>query len=262
MSIIVFDHVTMSYITDKIALDDVSFSIESGEFVVIAGKSGAGKTTLARLLIKEITPTSGTITFNNEDLANIKKSKIHLHRRHIGVVYQDYKLLPELTVAENIALALEIVGKEKTEIQSRINDLLQLVQLSDKGELFPIQLSGGEIQRVSIARALANGPEVLFADEPTGNLDKETGNHIVQILKKINSLGTTVLMSTHEDFDFSDHPHRVMSLKNGKLSITTSTAKQEKTKTVDKTAAVSLISESASVEPPTTNSNTAEVKTT
>lgn len=219
MPIITFDHVTINYGLGDSALDDVSFSIEPGEFIVISGKSGAGKTTLARVLIKEKIPTSGSVQFNGQDLADIKKSKVHLHRRHIGVIYQDYKLVQELTVGENIALALRIAGKDKQEIESRINDLLQLVQLPDKENYFPNQLSGGEIQRVSIARALANGPEVLFADEPTGNLDRETGKHIVQILRKINSLGTTVLMSTHEEFDFSDHPHRIFQLEKGKLTI-------------------------------------------
>lgn len=220
MPIITFDHVTTNYGVGEDTLSDVSFSIEPGEFIVISGKSGAGKTTLARLLMREITPVSGTIEFDGEQIADIKKSKLHFHRRNIGVVYQDYKLLPELTVSENIALALHIAGKDKQEIENRISDLLQLVQLPDKGNLFPSQLSGGEIQRVAIARALANGPRLLFADEPTGNLDRETGKHIVQILKKINSLGTTVLMSSHEEFDFSDHPHRVFQLEKGKLTIT------------------------------------------
>lgn len=209
----------MSYGIGQPALDDISFEIDPGQFVIISGKSGAGKTTLARLLIRELEPTSGTITFDGQDVSQIKKSKLYLHRRHIAVIYQDYKLLYDLTVKENIALALQIVGKEKAEIESRIEDLLQLVQLSEKGDLFPGQLSGGEIQRVSIARALANAPEVLFADEPTGNLDRETGLHIVQILKKINALGTTVLMSTHEQFDFSDHPHMTFELSKGHLTV-------------------------------------------
>lgn len=217
--IITFDHVTMAYGSETPALDDVSFNIEPGQFIVLSGKSGAGKTTIAKLLIKEILPTSGQIFFNGQNLSEIKKSKLHLHRRHIGVIYQDYKLLGELTVHENIALALHIVGKDKVEIESRIQDLLQLVQIPEKVNAFPSQLSGGEIQRVSIARALANAPEVLFADEPTGNLDKETGTHIVQILKKINSLGTTIIMSTHEEFDFSDHPHTLFVLENGKMNI-------------------------------------------
>lgn len=220
----------MNYGVGESALDDVSFSVEPGEFILIRGKSGAGKTTLARLLVKEVTPASGTVEFDGQDLSHIKKSKLHMLRRQIGTIYQDYKLLGELTISENIALALHIAGKNKEEIETRIHDLLQLVQLPNKEHLFPTQLSGGEIQRVSIARALANAPEVLFADEPTGNLDKETGNHIIQILKKINSLGTTVLMSTHEDFDFTDHPYRQFKLENGKLTITESKSSKASTK--------------------------------
>lgn len=247
----------MDYGIGAPALKDVSFSIEPGQFVVISGKSGAGKTTLARLLIREMEPSSGTITFNDEDISKIKKSKLHMHRRHIAVVYQDYKLLSELTVKENIALALHIVGKDKQEIESRISDLLQLVQISEKGDLFPSQLSGGEIQRVSIARALANAPEVLFADEPTGNLDRETGTHIVQILKKINSLGTTILMSTHEQFDFSDHPHVIFELEKGKLTVKESKQMDSSTKETKKTAE---IAETPDVETPEKDDKTKEKK--
>lgn len=241
MPIITFDHVTINYGVGENALVDVNFSVEPGEFIVISGKSGAGKTTLARLIMKEVTPVSGTVEFNGEPLSEIKKSKLHLHRRHIGVVYQDYKLLQELTVSENIALALHIAGKENQEIESRIADLLQLIQLPDKGGFFPSQLSGGEIQRVAIARALANGPELLFADEPTGNLDRETGKHIVQILKKINSLGTTILMSSHEEFDFSDHPHRVFNLEKGKLTITENKSPKGATKKAEATKAPATV---------------------
>jgi cell division transport system ATP-binding protein len=234
LPIIAFDQVSKVYPTHT-ALSEVTFDVDPGEFVLITGKSGAGKTSLAKLLIKEITPSSGTIMFEDKDLAKIKRNKLHLHRRKIGVIYQDYRLLPDLTVSENIALALRIVGKKAPEIEQRITDLLQLVQLTEKTNVFPSQLSGGEIQRVTIARSLANAPIVLFADEPTGNLDRETGQHIVQILKKINQLGTTVLMSTHEQFDFSDHPHQHLHLDKGTVvSAERKAAKTEKSKTEPK----------------------------
>lgn len=214
---ITFKNVTKIFGNGNPALEEVSFHVNKGDFVLLFGHSGAGKTTIARLLMKEYDPTSGEIEFDGQPLSNLKRSKLHLHRRDLGIVFQDYKLVPDLTIAENIALALQIASKPASEIKSRVNDLLQLVQLPDKAELFPSQLSGGEIQRVSIARALANAPKMLFADEPTGNLDKETGRHIVQILKKINELGTTIIMSTHEEFDFSGHPHQIFKLEKGRL---------------------------------------------
>lgn len=195
---IIFESVTKQFGDESFALKDISFNVGSGEMVIITGPSGSGKTTLMRLLIKEYIPSSGEIIFDQVPLSQVKNSQVHHHRRKIGVVYQDYKLLPELTVWENIALALYIINKSEDEIEHRVTDLLKLVHLVDKAYLFPNQLSGGEAQRVSIARALATGPSVIFADEPTGNLDPETSLSIAQLLKKINDLGTTILLATHD----------------------------------------------------------------
>ncbi len=216
---IIFENVTKDFGVGEPALRNVTFAINPGEFVVLTGHSGAGKTTIARLLTKEYTPTEGSIIFDGTDLSTINRGHIHHHRRRIGVVYQDYKLLPDLTVGENIALALHIIGKKKDEIQQRIQDLLHLVQLPEKEHLFPSQLSGGEAQRISIARALATAPAVLFADEPTGNLDSETAGVIVQILKKVNEVGTTIIMATHDNLTIGDTSHRIFHLDKGNLSI-------------------------------------------
>jgi len=193
-----FKQVTKQFGDETFALQEASFHVETGELVFITGPSGSGKTTIMRLLTKEYTPTEGEIEFNQQALSSIPNSKIHQHRRNIGVIFQDYKLVNELTVWENIALALEILGKKDAEIEERVSDLLHLVNLADKAFLFPSQLSGGEAQRVSIARALATAPQLIFADEPTGNLDPETSRHIAHLLKKINELGTTILFSTHD----------------------------------------------------------------
>lgn len=195
---ITFSDVTQQFGNEVFALKNVSFHIEPGEFVVVTGPSGSGKTTLMRLLMKEYTPTSGDVWYKGESLNELPKSQIPYHRRKIGVVFQDYRLLPEMNVWENIALPLMITGKSESEIESRVTDLLNLVSLSDKALMFPSQLSGGEAQRVSIARALATGPGVIFADEPTGNLDKEASLEIMKLLQQINSFGTTVILATHD----------------------------------------------------------------
>lgn len=195
---ITFLSVTKKFGSGDIALQDISFHIRPSEFVIITGPSGSGKTTMMNLLIKDLVPTEGKITYKGDSLDDISKSAVPLHRRKIGVVFQDYRLLSELNVWENIALPLSIIGKSNSEIESRVTDLLSLVGLTDKALMFPKQLSGGEAQRVSIARALATGPGLIFADEPTGNLDKESSLEIVKLLKQINDLGTTVLFATHD----------------------------------------------------------------
>ncbi|MFH2021674.1 MAG: ATP-binding cassette domain-containing protein [Patescibacteria group bacterium] len=213
-----FEKVTKQFSLQSFGALDLSFDIEPGEMVFITGKSGSGKTTLGRLITKEYSPSSGEVFFNDQPLSQIKSNKIHLHRRQVGVVFQDYRLLPELTAWENIALPLSILNLSKPEIDKRVTDLLTLVSLAEKGSLFPSQLSGGEAQRVSIARALAMSPQVLFADEPTGNLDPDTALEISQILSKINSLGTTILFATHNPDLVANSPkYRLIQLENGKL---------------------------------------------
>jgi cell division transport system ATP-binding protein len=194
---ITFRSVTKKF-GETTALSEVSFRVDKGEMVLITGPSGSGKTSLMRLLIKEYEPTTGEIMFDDEPLAKIGGRALPYHRRRIGVVFQDYKLLPELNIWENIALPLSIIGKSQAETESRVTDLLKLIGLTSKAALFPSQLSGGEAQRVSIARALATGPSVIFADEPTGNLDPETSLSIARLLRQINRLGTTLLLATHD----------------------------------------------------------------
>ena len=225
-----FENVTKQFSPTSFGALDLSFNIEPGEMIFITGKSGSGKTTLGRLITKEYLPSSGEIFFNDQPLSSIKSGKIHLHRRQIGVVFQDYRLLPELTAWENIALPLSILNLSKQEVEKRVADLLELVTLTEKANLFPSQLSGGEAQRVSIARALAMSPQVLFADEPTGNLDPETSLEVAQILTKINSLGTTILFATHNQDLITNAPkHRLIQLDNGKL--VQDTGLQDKPKT-------------------------------
>ncbi|MBU1033599.1 ATP-binding cassette domain-containing protein [Patescibacteria group bacterium] len=195
---IVFSSVSKSFADKQTAIVDLNLEINEGDLLVITGPSGAGKTTLMKLLIREYLPTSGEITFENTPLSQLKNSEIPALRRKIGVVFQDYKLIEEMNVWENIALPLYISNKKDEEIESRVTDLLNLIGLADKALQFPRQLSGGEAQRVSIARALSVGPKIIFADEPTGNLDSEATIKITRLLKKINELGTTLLFATHD----------------------------------------------------------------
>lgn len=223
---IVFENVTKAYGSTK-ALDGISFRIEPGEFVFIKGPSGAGKTTLARLLLKEIEPTEGEITVGEFVLSKLKNRELPLYRQQIGEVFQDFKLLNERTAAENIALALEIMNKSDAVIEATVNELLKVMGLTGKGHLFPRQLSGGEVQRVVIARAMATEPAVLFADEPTGNLDAETAWQIVELLERINEAGTTVIMSTHNHDIVAKLKKRTLELKDGKLVDDTKKAAHE-----------------------------------
>ncbi len=204
------------------AVEDVSFEIEDEELVVITGPSGAGKTSLMRLLTQEYTADEGDIWFDDIEVTDLPRSRMPQLRRDIGVVFQDYKLLNERTVWENIELALDIVGTPRSEREDRIFDLLELVGIDEKVDLFPAQLSGGEAQRVAIARALATAPEAIFADEPTGNLDAETAIAITKLLKKINDLGTTVVIATHDPNVLQTLGEvRVIQIRNGTVETNT-----------------------------------------
>lgn len=198
MSIIAFKTVTQQFPNGTVAFSNLNFTVDPGETVLITGPSGSGKTTIMRLLIGEYQPTKGEILFEDQPLSKAYRHHLHLHRRQVGVVFQDYKLIEELNVWENIALPLFIKGECQDTVEERVTDLLKLVELTDKALVFPRQLSGGEAQRISIARALANSPKVIFADEPTGNLDIDNSRHILKLLTKINKLGTTLILATHD----------------------------------------------------------------
>lgn len=225
---IIFEHVTKLFPTGQKALADVSFQVEKGEFVFIVGESGAGKTTLMKLLTKEYIPTEGKVLFGETDLSSLKRKNVPFLRREIGVVFQDYKLLFERTVAENVALAFDILGEKQSETEKKVEELLNLVGLSEKAGFFPKQLSGGEAQRVSIARALASSPKLLFADEPTGNLDHQSGETIVELFNQINKLGTTILMATHNIDFLKKYKKRELHLHKGELVKDTGKKTEEK----------------------------------
>ncbi len=213
---ILFDKVSKSY-GDIIALDDVTFQIDPGEFVFLTGPSGAGKTSIIRLIMREIKPNSGIVKIGDVDIGKLPSKKVPILRRRLGVVFQDFKLLSDRTVFENIALALEIQGISTREIRKEVDEILELTQLKNRSRLFPSQLAGGEMQRVVIARAVVTKPDLLLADEPTGNLDPETSMQIVKLLQTINEKGTTILMSTHNASIVDELSQRVISLRDGKL---------------------------------------------
>ncbi|MCD8484687.1 ATP-binding cassette domain-containing protein [Candidatus Woesebacteria bacterium] len=229
-----FENVSKVFPNGFVGLEDISFTIEPQTLTYIIGESGAGKTTLLRLLIRELMPSEGEIYFGGEPLTRLSSRHIPHLRRRIGVVFQDYKLIPERTIRENIGLVLEIMGVPRSEQRKKTEDVLDVVGLGDKADLFPVQLSGGELQRVSIARALATTPEVLFADEPTGNLDPETSKGIADLLKKITDLGTTVIISTHDLVLLEDFPGRELHLRQGKLVRDTAADEKEDTKSTSK----------------------------
>jgi cell division transport system ATP-binding protein len=217
-SMIVFEGVTKIYEPDVTALRDVSFVIEKGEFVFIVGASGSGKSTLIRLLLKEIEPTEGKILVGGRDLTRLKHSKVPLLRRNVGCVFQDFKLLPSRTASENVAYALKVQGESRSSIRRKVPEVLNMVGLAHKMNSLPDELSGGEQQRVSIARAVVNHPPLLVCDEPTGNLDPDTSVGIMQLLYRINRAGTTILMVTHDREMVDKMRKRVIALEDGRVA--------------------------------------------
>ena len=216
-NVIEFRGVCMHYPAGDIGLDGATFNVRRGEFVFIVGSTGSGKSTIMRLLIKEREPTSGTIRVAGRTLHEIERNKIPYYRRNIGVVFQDFKLLPNRTVYDNVAYALSATGATRKEIRAKVPDVLRLTGLSTKLHNYPDQLSGGEQQRVSVARAFVNHPPLLLADEPTGNLDPETSIGIMQLLYRINQTGSTVLVATHDVAMVDKMRRRVIELSEGKI---------------------------------------------
>jgi cell division transport system ATP-binding protein len=216
-SVIDFRGVEKRYDVGAVGLDEATFSIQRGEWVFLVGSTGSGKSTVMRLLIKELEPTAGTIRVAGRDLAEIERKRVPYYRRNIGVVFQDFKLLPNRTVHDNVAYALQVTGGTRKEIRAKVPDILRLTGLSTKLHNYPDQLSGGEQQRVAIARAFVNHPPLLLADEPTGNLDPETSIGIMQLLYRINRAGTTVLVATHDNAMVDKMRRRVIELSHGRI---------------------------------------------
>jgi cell division transport system ATP-binding protein len=216
--VITFENVTMNYPgQQRPALDDVSVEIEKGEFVFLVGASGSGKSTFLRLVLREARPTSGRVHVAGKDLNRLSGWKVPALRRQIGTVFQDFRLLPNKTVSENIAFALQVIGKPRSMIKEVVPEVLELVSLEGKGGRMPDELSGGEQQRVAIARAFVNKPMLLIADEPTGNLDPNTSVGIMKLLDRINRTGTTVLMATHDSTIVDQMRKRVIELSGGSV---------------------------------------------
>ncbi|WP_077328057.1 cell division ATP-binding protein FtsE [Virgibacillus siamensis] len=204
-----------TYSNGVTALNGVNIDIEQGEFVYIVGPSGAGKSTFVKLMYREVKPSNGTIIINGKDIRTIKERKVPMLRRQIGVVFQDFKLLPKLSVYENIAFALEVIEEPPRTIRKRVMDVLELVGLKNKARFIPAELSGGEQQRVSIARAIVNHPKIVIADEPTGNLDPETSWGIMKTFEEVNAMGTTVIMATHSKEIVNTMKKRVIAVEDG-----------------------------------------------
>jgi cell division transport system ATP-binding protein len=215
--VIEFRGVSKRYPSGDLGLDGATFSVARGEFVFLVGATGSGKSTIIRLLIKEVEPTEGAIRVAGHDLRDIQRKRIPFYRRNIGVVFQDFKLLPSRTVYDNVAYALQVTGGTRKEIRAKVPDILRLTGLSLKLHNYPDQLSGGEQQRVSIARAFVNHPPLLLADEPTGNLDPETSIDIMRLLYRINRTGTTVLVCTHDQAMVDKMRRRVLELSEGRI---------------------------------------------
>lgn len=212
-----FQGVYKSYNTDSHALEDVNLHIDDGEFAFIVGSSGAGKSTFLKLIRREEIPTSGEIMVNNFRLSRLKRKNVPYYRRTMGIVFQDFRLIDTMTVFENVAFPMRVIGKSRREIRRRVEHVLQLMDLQGKGHRYPSSLSGGEQQRVGLARALVNNPPLIIADEPTGNVDHQMAHDIIQLLTQINEHGTTVLMVTHEHDLVKKFGHRVITLDQGRI---------------------------------------------
>ena len=217
MDLIKMTDVQKTYKTGTVALYDVDLTIEKGEFVFIIGPSGSGKSTLIKMLYREEKPDKGSIMIGGINVAKLKDRKVYILRRKLGVVFQDFKLLPRLTVYENVAFAMEVFNYDKKMIHDRVMEVLELVGLKNKVRQYPDQLAGGEQQRVVIARAIANNPKLLICDEPTGNLDPDTGMEIMKVLEDINKLGTTIIMTTHNKDIVNKMKKRVIVINEGKI---------------------------------------------
>lgn len=200
-----------------VGLADINLQIDAGEFVYIVGESGAGKSTLTKLLLRELVATQGTVRVDSVDLAKIKKRRLPYYRRKIGFVFQNFRLLADRNAYENIAFACECIGLPRKQVVCRTREALEFVELLDRKNHYPHELSGGEQQRVAIARAIVNKPQIVIADEPTGNLDPKHGEEIFSLFEAINSIGTTVIMATHDEKLVDRHPHRVVTLANGHI---------------------------------------------
>ena len=214
---ILFENVSKVYTDSSIALQNINFAVDPAEFISIVGHSGAGKTTLLKLLLAEEHPSEGNVYFASQNIHHLRKGDISELRRRIGMIFQDFRLLPQKTAYENIAFAMEAAGRTDEDIESDVPYALELVGLGEKSWKFPNQMSGGEKQRLAIARAIVNQPDVLVADEPTGNLDPLNTYEVVQILKKINDLGTTVILTTHNKGVIDSLGKRVVTMENGKI---------------------------------------------
>ena len=213
-----FENVSKQYKNSNLpALDEINLNIEQGEFVFLVGQSGSGKSSLLRLLLKEEIPTSGMVTVDGINVAKLPNRKVPAFRRTMGIVFQDFRLLPGKTVFDNVAFGMEVIGKSKKEIQQRIPALLELVGLEEKAQRLPSELSGGEQQRVALARAFVNKPKLLLADEPTGNLDPSTSVGIMKLLDRINRTGTTIVMATHDVAIVDQMRKRIVQMENGKI---------------------------------------------
>ena len=211
-----FKNVTKTF-GEVVALKDASFEIEKGEFVFITGPSGSGKTTILKLILKEILPNSGKITFGSQDVEKISEKELPLYRRKIGCVFQDFKVLPGKTVEENIQVALAAIGVPEEKWDKRVNEVLKVSGIEKRADFFPLQLSGGELQRVSFARALVVKPELILADEPTGNLDWDTAKGMMDLFEKISKEGITVIMATHNSMIIDKIKRKQIKLKEGKV---------------------------------------------